>query len=368
MRIHAFYAAIILYAAFSSPTPDHIRWAEYGVAGLLIIAVSIRGGIVSMISRDMPTILSYHRIFWIYMMAIPLVVGIVNGFFIQDIIRDLIPLTVLILPLCFYKDDLSHLPTIMAISGGLFALRYLLPIVSDSTLLGQGDLLYLANAPLVVFATLMGFNWLSDVKPTWISKRLIGFILCTIGFAAMGLMMQRAPLILSATGCLIILGTRALQKPVQSLIITAIISIALIPIFPLVMDMFHTGLEKTMTVGWNNRAEEFKSVIDQSTIVGHGWGNMWQSPAVGDMWVRYTHNMISYYWLKSGIIGAILAFLFTIAWGWQNIKIFRQDIAMGLALFIPFVIHATLYTGFKTFDFALILTLIILCSRNQNAS
>jgi len=182
-------------------------------------------------------------------------------------------------------------------------------------------------------------------------------------------MMQRAPLILSSLACLVILGLSTAQRPLRSMMIGAIIVVGLISVMPLFMDLIFMMVNKTMTVGWNNRFEEWVAIGKELTFFGAGWGATWQSPAVGEMHVRYTHNFLSYFMWKAGVIGGVMAFIFIIVWARYILKIGRDNIALCLALLVPFTIHVTLYTGFKTLDFACLLALAVAwCAQNKNQS
>ena len=368
MSYKALFGALLFYGLFSSPTPDVIGWAEWIVGAFLVLSVGFLRPVLALLKRDIPLFLWGHRAFLVYMLCVPVFVGVLSGNHPQDMIRDLIPVFFLILPLCFYSFRPEMLVAVMAVAGGLLALRYIavfLPFV----LQGQ-SLLYLANAPMVSFATIIGFHWLTDVHDKMVIKRLVGGLIMLICFAAMAAAMQRAPLILSAAACMGLLGLRTLQKPIQSMMIGTIIVLAAMPFLFVFIQIFEGIEAKTIAVGWNNRLVELLAVFDQSTVWGTGWGGVWQSPAVGDFWVRYTHNIVSYYWLKAGVIGGIVAILFFVMWFWQVIRVLRIDLAIGLAVFVPFVVHTMLYTGFKTLDFALLLTVLtsLLCTNQGKPS
>ncbi len=358
MKHYAFYIALILYACLSNPTPDTLSWVEYCVGGLLILSAGIIGSWNNLTTKSLPPFLQYHRVFLIYMMSVPLVIGLANTSMPRDILRDLIPVVFLIIPIIFYSNQPNYLSIVLIISGGLFALRYCAPFISQLSFMGTHDgLLYLANSPLVPFAAIMGFSWVSDPQRILWSKRILGLAIMAITFIAMITMLQRAPLILTTLSCLILLGLRSLHRPIHSMVIGAIIMACFLPMLPIIIDLSQSMIHKTLSVGFNNRIEEFQSVIAQSSFFGEGWGALWQSPAVADIWVRFTHNTISYYWLKAGIIGAVLSLFFIILWGREIIRVIRANPALGLAIATPFIIHVTLYTGFKTLDFACLLAL-----------
>ena len=362
MSQYALFSAIIIYALFSSPTPDHIGWVEWVIGGLLIVSVGLKRPIKGLIGRGLPLYLIGHRFFLFYMLTVPLALGVFYGNETPDVIRDFIPIIFLILPLCFYAQPVRLLEVAMVFAGGLFALRYCASLIPEMAVIdlftADTSLLYLANAPLVSFAAIMGFHWLTDTKNTSLAKRLVGGIIAITCFAAMAAMMQRAPIILTVLACVALLGLRTLHKPLQSMVIGAIIMVVLIPFMVLMTDIYTAIQAKTFIVGWNNRLEELAAALNQSSLLGLGWGSIWKSPEVADFWVRYTHNIVSYYWVKAGVIGGLLSIGFLVMWLWQNIRLMRINTALGTAIFVPLIIHTALYTGFKTLDFALLLTLL----------
>jgi len=359
MTHFALYLAIILYGLLSSPTPDSVSWVEITIITFLILSVGFIRPLVALTAKEMPIYLKGHKLFFTFVFIVPSAIGIINGYELSNIARDLFPVCALILPLCFYGERLNYLNIAMAITGCAFAFRYIAPIIPNLGFMASDtSLLYLANSPLVPFAAIMGLHWMSDIHENSIMQRLFGGLIFIICFTAMTIMLQRAPIILSALGCLGILGLRTIQKPIQSMILGTIIIMCVIPFLPLITEIFLSLQSKTLNDGLNNRVEEFQAVISQSTWWGHGWGAKFQSPAVGEVWVRFTHNIVSYYWFKAGILGAIFSIGFIGLWTWQNIRLLKINPAMGIAIAVPFLVHVTLYTGFKTLDFVLLLTLI----------
>jgi hypothetical protein len=369
MAITAFYAALVLYAFFSSPTPDNLGWAEFVIAFLLIASLGITKLWNGLTSAKLPAFLSLHRIFIIYMLSIPLIIGGLNAYSAHNIIRDLIPLALLVLPLCFYKISLPMFEYLLAGMGSLFAVRYLavfIPFLPDQT----EPLLYLANSPLLPFAAVYGFHMFSCHSSSSIIYRVIGLACCLLCFIAMALMLQRAPFFLSTCGCLAIFALRATYRPITSMVIGILVLMMIFFVVPAIEDIFNSFRNKTLSVGLNNRIEEWNAVLMHTTLFGHGWGAVWQSPAVADIWVRYTHNIVSYYWFKAGVIGGVICLGFIYLWGRQILLLCCRNTALGIAILIPFTIHITLYTGFKTLDFALLLTLLTnrICRSNQKQS
>lgn len=77
---------------------------------------------------------------------------------------------------------------------------------------------------------------------------------------------------------------------------------------------------KTETYGLNERASEAVAVADHigsspaSLVFGAGWGALVRNPAVGEMWVSYTHSFATYMLLKTGIAAR-----------WQSWPIFSRS-------------------------------------------
>ena len=229
MKHYAFYIALLLYAGLSNPTPDTLSWIEYCVGGLLIFSIGFISSWNNITAKSLPTFLQYHRLFFLYMMSIPLAMGLLNANTPSDIIRDIIPIAFLILPIIFYNDRPQHLSIILTIAGGLFALRYCAPLIPQLSFMGtHDDLLYLANSPLVPLAAIMGFSWVSDPQRILFSKRIFGLAIIAITFIAMITMLQRAPLILTTMACIILLGLRSLHRPIHSMVIGTVIMACLL--------------------------------------------------------------------------------------------------------------------------------------------
>ena len=372
MRVYAFYCAILVYAGFSSPTPDHFGVAEIIIAALLAFAVNPVRLFGTLTQQNLPSPLSYHRLFILWMLSVPFMIGVFNGNGASDIMRDMIPLLCLILPFAFIHDDLKFLPPVMMIAGACLAARYCVITVPQQLMIGveagADSLLYLANAPLVMFAALYGFHLLTQPARILFSTRLVGLCVVIITLLAMATMVQRAPLTLCLLSFMGIVAVRFLQSPVKITAFLILMGILIMPLSPLIIQIMDGFITKTITVGANNRIEEFMASLRHFSPLGMGWGAEWQSPAVGDYWVRYTHNMVSYYGIKAGFVGIILASGFMVMWlGYALRIIFRYDFVIGIALFMPLFIHMILYTGYKTFDFALLIVMIVLWIKDRPA-
>lgn len=323
-----------------------------------------------LLKRDIGPSLGYHRAFCLWMLTAPFLSGMWHGYEGNAIIRDLIPAFLLLLPLIHPDLNLRHFKLILVACGTAFAARYLLGLghLLTANSSEPTELLYLANAPLILFATFIGLDWLTQIEKTYLLKRLIGLGVFLITITAMLMMSQRAPFILTLLGAFIILSTRLFQSPLRMSIIIGLFIGLIALVLPLLWhDILGLG-NKFLNVGDNNRIAEIKAALTYPSLIGYGWGFEWQSPAVGDYWVRYTHNMVLYYWLKAGIIGAGLTIGFIYIWLKKASRLFPQNMALAMAIFIPFLIHFFLYTGYKSFDLPLLLTFLVLCRQDRHPS
>lgn len=376
MRFYALYIAVLVYALFSNPTPDVVGIAEIAVAGFLFLAVGVVSIPAIVQTRYDSTALSFHRIFFLWMMSVPLIIGVINGHAATDIMRDVIPIVFLILPLCFTDNinatDIERLNKIIVLSGVLFAARYLwtaAPYIVQTGGLSPAphDMLYLANSPLIPFAAIMGMAWMTKPQGWYWTHRLMGLVVFSVCILAMIAMVQRAPFILTLAASAVICFIRIGHSPVRVTLLVILIVAAIYPLWPFAVNVWESIVNKTLAVGWNNRLAETGAVREiiwrgdaTDSILGFGWGSLWQSPAVSDAWVRFTHNMMSYYWLKAGIIGLAMSVVFFILWLRDGLGLLRHNIVMALAIMVPLIIHSLLYTGFKTLDYAVLLLLLSL--------
>lgn len=365
-RALPFLASLILYACFSSPTPDGFGWAECVIAILLLLAFSI------------PTpqkIPAPDALLFIYGLSVPLIVGAVAGHDKAMIVRDLIAFAFLLLPLFFARTVREH-PRAMTgavlVIGVVFSLRALIPYQDDlfhpSYWLGKPprDLLYLANSPEVLFACLyMGGlgAWL-----VW-SRRAVagGLVLCGLAvlpLLAMSVMMQRAGI-----GCVLLTGLGLAgiglwRRPARTALMLGLGILAALPLLALGQDILAQLIYKTQLVGFNSRREEWGAVLHLvdaspfSLLFGRGWGMTFENPAVGNLSVNYTHSLFSALLLKTGLVGLGLALLYIgvlIRGAWP--ALWRNPVLM-LALLAPLGIGFLLYASYKCLGFGLLLILL----------
>ena len=126
--------------------------------------------------------------------------------------------------------------------------------------------------------------------------------------------------------------------------------------------------EKTRLTGANTRWEEAATVIDHvvsspwALLFGDGWGARIANPAVGGWRVGYTHTLVSYGLLKTGLLGvlALGAYLAALVRPWR--RLLAQDPPLAMAVVPPLLMALCLHTSFKYLDTGVILSLMLLAS------
>jgi hypothetical protein len=259
------------------------------------------------------------------------------------------------------------------LAGATFALRLLAPSFIGHRHIGfsalpESDPLYLANAPTVLFAAMMAFvlaaRALRRASPASVASAACcaaAGLACVLAMAAA---MQRASLGLGAlclAGLWIGLFIRA---PVWALRVLVPMVLAALLLYPQFAALIARLEAKNALVGFNNRPQEAEAVLAMvgrhwhAALFGLGWGQTIASPAVGDVTVNYTHTMATALWLKTGLVGLVLAGLYIAGLGVCLWRVFWAYPALALAVAAPVLIDLTLYANYKSFDFGLMLTLI----------
>ena len=365
-RALPFLAALIVYACFSSPTPDGFGWAE-GVTGiLLLLALSIPA------PQKIP---AADGMLLLYGLSVPLIVGAVAGHDRAMILRDLIAFSFLLLPLFFAKTVQAHqraMITAVIAVGVIFSLRALVPYQDDllhpSYWLGKPprDLLYLANSPEVLFSCIYMSG--TGVWLIW-SRRSVagGFALCLLAavpLLAMSVMMQRAGIGCVLLSGLILTGIGVWAKPARTSMILGGALVLSVPFLALGQDILEQLIYKTQLVGFNSRREEWGAVLHLveasplSLLFGRGWGMTFENPAVGNLSVNYTHSLFSALLLKTGLAGLGLALLYVGMLVRRAMPGLLRNPVLMLALLAPLGIGFLLYASYKCLGFGLLLILL----------
>lgn len=391
IQIYAFVALLCAYGLFGSPTPDAPNWQELLIALALIIAIGTAGiayafGSLNGTSRHVsPTKLSSPmRLLLYYGLSAPLIIAAFKGADAVLIMRDIIGflfllLPLFLLPLMHSKQSFKGL-TIEKLClygavfiGVFFALRVLFPQIAGGT-----ELLYLANSPLVVFTAIycMGQAFYSLKLSLKAIIKLAGYTLIT-GLVVMAMLqdVQRAPMAALILSLVFIIIDQFIKAPRKAVMSILVLGVGLTAIWPLLNDVLQALAYKTSVVGLNMRSQELAaawqvlSQTPQSFLFGIGWGGQFESPAVGNLNVTFTHSLLSYMALKTGFIGLILTLIYIGVIVHHGAIVFFKDRVVGIALLWAFIIPIFLYASYKSLDFGLLLTLILalsLCKEQPN--
>jgi hypothetical protein len=361
LRFAAFCVVLVVYALFGSPTADHPGFFEWLMAVLMVLSA----GVFTM-SPAFPLL--------VFGLVVPVVIGAVNGNEGPVMLRDLAGFLFLCLPV-FYSGLLSvpHRQRLFIQAclfiGLVFSLRTLGVVYGYLPV--PGELLYLANSPLVLFSALFmigrGFDALAAAGT--IKNFLFGVLWMAgaiLPMAAMLVDVQRVGFAAITVTILFYAGRLIWRHPVRAIVPCMIILAMAWLGWQSIETVYDAVMTKTSNVGLNMRLEEARAVFAAlsggavDVALGKGWGATLASPAVGGVTVSFTHSLLTYLMLKAGIFGLCLAGFYLVSAGrgvWRHAV---ADPAIGAALIWPLVIPVFLYASHKSLDFGLILTLALL--------
>lgn len=361
MIFPVFLAALALYGALGSPTPDAPGAVEALIlAGLALAALG--GGLRAQVVRA-----AWFRplsLLLAYGLAAGAVMGALHGAAAADMIRDMIAFAALAVPVAFYGlfDTPGRARTLVLAMLGVglaFSARYLWSL--DILLpLADRDFLYLANSPLVPFAA----TWLA-LHAAFVERHKVRTALCAgaalIPLLAMAGMMQRATLILFAFVFAGFWIANLRANPKRALIVLLLLA-ALGGLFATDIGVIALGLlNKAETVGWNARDAELAALRDTlsqgalQSVFGAGWGALFKSPAVGEQWVRFSHSLMTSLWWKTGWTGLLLGLAAFAALITDTVRRLRGVPVLLAALLVPLGPALFLYGSYKSLCFGLLL-------------
>lgn len=374
----AFIAAFALYALWGSPTPNNPDWVEGAIALLLFVAVGWRIAVENFTFYKHYKLSRWElaaKILLIYGFTVPVLVGVIQGNDVGVILRDLVAFIFLCLPLFFVRfvagdkgrERIFFYLTLMV--GLVFAIRVLVPhflLFRNTT-----ELLYLANSPLVLMSALFlaGAAGLQIYQKTTLSNLVKAGILISLAslpILSMFVDLQRASfaaLVLSAVSLSAIGFVKAPKRMVFPFIIMGLGVLIFQDYF---LHLISGVGAKTSQVGLNMRAQELQAVWESvsatplNIILGLGWGSHFASPAVGELNVTYTHSFLTYIFLKTGLVGLGLSVIYLYFIFEKLVRVYLRCPVKGNALIWPFLIPLFLYASHKSFDFGVLLSLIII--------
>lgn len=371
------FSACLIYGLLGSPTPNQVGLVESVIAVLLILAVGF--------GRMHDIVLGKNvQRFWksaayallVYGLTVPILTAAFHGVDYTAVFRDLIPflflfLPLLVLPALRVKPQYFRVLVVaVVLIGLLFSLRSLFMRFSFTCEYWCGDeLLYLENMPTVLFSALLLIGYALQTMARGLTLYnftiFVGLILlATLPIAAMALTAQRASLAALCVYVVIIQGFIVYKSPVRGLnvFILGVLCLSFLNIS--FLNIFQDLWQKTADVGLNMRPQEIASVWGVVTanwftfLFGLGWGGSFYNPAVGSLDVNFTHNFFSSFFLKTGLIGFLLALAYILGLLERLIRVILRNPVFGFALCAPVLIDLTFYASFKSLDFGLMLLMI----------
>ena len=377
-RLGAFIGAFFLYALWGSPTPNSPDWVEGTIAVLLLLAVGWQSIFRNFLFSSKSELERWRlalKVLLIYGFSIPLVIAVTQGTNLNVIMRDLIAFIFLCLPLFLYdfikgreQREKIFLGLCFMI-GIIFSVRVLVPhflLFRNTT-----ELLYLANSPLVLMSALFiggfaGRQLLDKLSFGRLVKVVLLIGLCALPIMAMFVDLQRASFAALVISVISLSMIGIIKTPAKM-----VLPILLVIGGAFIFDAYFLGLvgdvsTKTSQVGLNMRAQELQAVwreVSQSpltVLLGKGWGSHFASPAVGELNITYTHSLLSYLFLKTGLVGLFLCLVYLYFIFEKLVRLYCSSPVKGNALIWPFIIPIFLYASHKSFDYGVLLSVIAL--------
>jgi hypothetical protein len=377
IRTSGLIVALGVYALFGVPAPGRLGWHEIAVGGGLVLATGVVRPLLvgsgfmlrdpGARLHDMVGTAAFNYLLWV-----PLVRAAVSGTELDDIVRDVIPLMFLFLPILLVPaGDTGHRILVLGLAmvGVVFALRWWWPGLAirqvGQTVMPEGDG-YLLNSPTVLFAAV----WLPLLALRRLEIRLglvslaLAPILCgaaIVAGAALAGAVHRAALTMAAVVVIGVAVGQARRKPLLATVLLAALGASALAGGQLVGTIEQVAW-KTETYGLNERSAEAETVLEQvgaswiDLVFGKGWGALVRSPAVGDMWVSYTHSFATYMLLKAGLIGCLATLAYVASLVPALLRLARIDPLLAAALMPPLGLALFAHTSFKYLCFGLLMT------------
>lgn len=338
--------------AFGSPMPPEITWLEIVTGcGLLMGGVALAGSVIREARRQRPA--RWCLILTALLFFIPLCVGLMHGNAWSDMARDIFPLAFLLLIpiLLTYSASSANSATLRTLMATALAFVGICTAITFFV----GALNLVESTDQMVAMMRGGFG---QVMPSHISLagleeevRIVflklydpAMLFAAIFLSSWGavLMVESwrgwAPgMILAGMGAFIAYGFMILGlRAYAALFVLAVLAVSLtkwrdrglyIRLLPFILAgciLFWSQIWavlqllwiKQQAVGTNGKAEEWLAVASvvfsspKTALFGIGWGGMLNNPILNET-TRFTHSALSFYLLKSGVLG-LIALLFII--------------------------------------------------------
>ena len=405
--------------AFGSPMPPKITWLEIVMGcGLLMGGILLTGLVIRKVQQEKSAKWCFGLTALLFL--IPLCIGLMHGNALPDMARDIFPLTfLLIVPiLLIYSTSSSSravlstlIATVLAFVGICTAITFYLGAFEFAgstdrmvTMVGGGfgqiestQVIQttqvseaskaadeeLANKQRVIFlklydpAMLFAASFLSACGVVLMVKSwrgwLPGIILAGMGASiAYGFMMLGLRAYTAFFGLAVL--TVCMTKWRERGFYTRLLPISLaagIVLWPQIEAVLQLLWMKQQVVGLNGKAGEWWAVIHlvfsspQTALFGIGWGGMLTNPIV-DGATRFTHSVLSFYLLKSGLLGLFALLTVIVVLFFQGLRLGNKEGIASTRLILlisclpPLLIGVLFEPTYKMLSYGVILALLVL--------
>lgn len=382
-------AALLLYGGLSVPAPPSLRWGEAAIGLLILLSIGWRRPLMvatghALRDRGDAAWMSVAVAALGWLLWVPLLRGASLGWEAADILRDVVPLFYLFLPVllvpalrCAEAWGVRLLAGGLALAGVLLVLRWWkqadwgFGAVGTRAMADGGA--YLLNAPSVLFAAVASPAFALSLAAVGGScTRWISAFVCAAGGAlclgALAGAVHRTALGLAALSLATVALWWVWRRPWLAAPLLLAAGLVVLPAGDALVGAWQQVAEKTRLTGANTRWEEAAAVIDHAVsspwtlLFGDGWGARIANPAVAGWRVSYTHTLVSYSLLKTGLLGmlALAAYLCALVRPWR--RLLAEDPPLAMAVVPPLLMAFCLHTSFKYLDTGVILSLMLLAS------
>jgi hypothetical protein len=322
--------SILIYGAIMQPTPDKVSWELFVWAAAVSFPLLVALRFTKRLSM-----------FGLLLSAWVLI-GVLSALRAQvdltQFIRDLVsasfwflgPLLILLItsrPRSGVQVfTLEKTRLVLALTGAALSVRYLMDQGAGVAAAFQSNLRvnleYLSSEPLVTYAFIYsGFAIFTSRKPTISFAFAVIFALSSLGLIAVT---YRGPLILGVTmlitASLVFIFRRVLSAPLKALPLLVAMVVTAYSLRGPLTDVAAKIANKFEAAGTNSKIEEFLLIFSTDSgnweaLMGSGFGSIRFITGAG-VDAAFTHNILSYAYLKTGYIGlafVVLAFVSIVA-------------------------------------------------------
>ena len=306
--------SVLFYGLFLEPTPGEVS------PELLIFILVL--SVVTLIS------ISFVRKFLLYQLCFYAIaiIGVIGSIISTpdhtQVIRDFISFSYLpmTLSLCTILpkrlEFTENFPLFMSFSGLALSIRYVWdPSISLIQILVADvrlNFMYLSSEPLVMFASL--FFLRKSFNATKLAETITYLILSALALLGILAAGFRGPvvvwlLIVAFAIVVKVIQNRGLTKIYLSIFASIILTTGYLS--GAIAMVITKIIEKSAKVGSNGKVDEiiFLFKLDRSfweMLVGSGFGGSWPSPIFQYTNVAYTHNVLTYFYMKFGLLGVMI--------------------------------------------------------------